>query len=54
MTTEDNYILTVHRISAEPFDGERSKGKKVMFLQHGIIDCSTVWILNEPELAPAF
>lgn len=23
-------------------------------MQHGILDCSTVWIINEPKVAPAF
>ena len=27
---------------------------KVVYLQHGLLDCSDTWIINEESLAPAF
>ena len=47
VTTEDGYILTLHRIPGK-------KGAPAVILQHGIEDCSIQWVINSPELAPAF
>ncbi len=40
VTTEDGYILTMHRINrnADP--------KPVVFLQHGLLDSSSTWVVN--------
>ncbi|GCE97118.1 cholesterol esterase [Zygosaccharomyces mellis] len=40
--TEDDYILTLHRIAPKPgrFNG------KVVYLHHGLLMCSDVWVCN--------
>ena len=51
VTTQDGYILTLFRIPgtlSEP----KNQTKPVIFLQHGLIDLSDTFIMNEP--APAF
>lgn len=51
VTTRDGYILTLFRIPGaltEP----KNQTKPVIFLQHGLIDLSDTFIMNEP--APAF
>ena len=40
--TEDDYILTVHRIP--PTDGNNNG--KVAYLHHGLLMCSDVWVCN--------
>ena len=52
VTTEDGYILTLHRVlsGTKPMP----KDAPVVLLQHGIEDCSVQWVINSPELAPAF
>lgn len=52
VTTEDGYILDVHRIPGKLTDS--SKPKPAVLLQHGL-DCDMMmWVFNSPELAPAF
>lgn len=51
VTTDDGYILTMHRIYSNDATNEK---KKVVFLQHGVMDASSVWILNDPENSTAF
>ena len=51
MTTADGYILTVHRIKSAKFT---EPGAPVVFFQHGLLSCSTTWIIQYPDLAPAF
>ena len=46
VTTQDGYILTMHRIP-------NNTGRPVL-LQHGIEDCSIQWVINSPDNAPAF
>ena len=29
-------------------------GAPVVFFQHGILSCSTTWVMNYPDVAPAF
>ena len=48
VTTEDGYILALHRIVPESPDAP------VVHLQHGIEDCDVQWVMNSPSLAPAF
>lgn len=41
VTTEDGYILTIHRII------QKSAAQKgVVFLQHGLLDSSATWVMN--------
>lgn len=47
VTTEDGYILQLHRILGE-------NGSLPVLLQHGIEDSSEQWILNSADRAPAF
>ena len=51
VTTEDGYILTMHRIPP-PKDsmGER----RPILLQHGILDSSYIWVMNSADKALAF
>jgi len=50
VTTEDGYILTLHRI---PHGRNESKigNKPVIFLQHGFLGSSADWILNTVDKA---
>ncbi|KAI6199149.1 Lipase [Aphelenchoides besseyi] len=56
VTTQDGYILTLHRI---PW-GIKGKGrlraekKPVIFLQHGLIASSADWVLNLPSQSAGF
>lgn len=45
--TQDGYILKVFRIQAK--NTKIVSGKKVVFMQHGLIDSSDDWIINEEE-----
>ncbi|KAI4494865.1 hypothetical protein M0804_001066 [Polistes exclamans] len=47
ITTEDGYLLTLHRIPGKP------KSHPVL-LQHGILCSSVHWVLNGPKYALAF
>ena len=47
--TEDGYILSIFRIGK--FIKE---GAPVVFLQHGITDSADCWVINHPEVSPAF
>ncbi|EDO14743.1 hypothetical protein Kpol_297p4 [Vanderwaltozyma polyspora DSM 70294] len=40
--TEDDYILTLHRIPPDP----RNSNGKVAYLHHGLLMCSDVWVCN--------
>lgn len=52
MVTEDGYILTMFRIQKK---GTLIKeGLKPIFLQHGLLDSSDTWVLNDENKAPAF
>ncbi|PNF27545.1 Lipase 3 [Cryptotermes secundus] len=48
VTTEDSYILTVHRIPYSP-KSPAAPNKPVVFLQHGILSSSADWIILGPE-----
>jgi len=47
VTTDDGYILEVHRLPAD-------SGAPVVFLQHGLLDSSITWMLNTKEGSFAF
>lgn len=50
--TDDGYILTMFRIQKK---GSKIKsGLKPIILQHGLLDCSDTWIINDEDKAPAF
>lgn len=62
VTTEDGYILELHRVVAKSSNNctnikrkKKSYKKKVqcqpVFLQHGLLGSSSAWILNEPSKA---
>lgn len=48
ITTEDGYILNVHRI---PFGKQGQTNGKVVFLQHGLYVDSSNWVLLGPGKA---
>ena len=43
--TEDGYILTLFRIQKK--NTAIKEGLKPMLLQHGLLDCSDTWIIND-------
>lgn len=53
VTTEDGYILTLHRLYKKNDDNSDQKRKAVL-MQHGFLDSSLLWVINEPDYAPAF
>uniref|UniRef100_A0A8D8Z601 Lipase n=1 Tax=Cacopsylla melanoneura TaxID=428564 RepID=A0A8D8Z601_9HEMI len=48
VTTEDGYILTMHRIPGPP-ENPLPYGKPVVFVQHGILCSSTDWVIAGPN-----
>ena len=44
VTTQDGYILTMHRINKP--DSSSSSSKQVVLLQHGLMDSSSTWVVN--------
>ncbi|XP_012279911.1 lipase 3 [Orussus abietinus] len=53
IVTEDGYILTFHRIPGTP-ESPDPKGKRVVFIQHGILASSDTWVLFGPGKDLAF
>lgn len=51
MITQDGYILTVHRIINPNIS---SIPKQVAFLQHGLLDASSTWVVNFPTQSLGF
>lgn len=52
VVTQDGYILTVFRIQKK---GSTIKsGLKPILLQHGLLDSSDTWLINDENLAPGF
>ncbi|KAG5326613.1 LIPK Lipase, partial [Pseudoatta argentina] len=45
VTTEDGYMLTIHRISASPLCKGRQK-RGVIFFQNGLLGSSDLWVLT--------
>lgn len=52
ITTEDGYILKYNRIQAK--NTKIVSGKQPIFVQHGLLDCSDTWIINEEKLVIKF
>jgi lysosomal acid lipase/cholesteryl ester hydrolase len=48
VTTEDGYILTMHRIPYSP-KSPAAPNKSVVFLQHGLLGSSADWIILGPK-----
>ncbi|XP_035720602.1 lipase 3-like [Vespa mandarinia] len=48
VTTDDGYILTMHRIPNSPLS-DINKKKDVVFVQHGMTASSDSWVLLEPK-----
>ncbi|EAS07417.1 ab-hydrolase associated lipase region protein (macronuclear) [Tetrahymena thermophila SB210] len=53
VATPDGYILTVFRIQAK-YQKEFKQGLPVVYLQHGLLDSSDSFIVNQESKAPAF
>lgn len=55
VTTEDGYILTLHRI---PYGRDQTQGsdkkRPVIFLQHGLLCSSSNWVVNLPHQSLGF
>ncbi|VDO39419.1 unnamed protein product [Brugia timori] len=50
VTTDDGYILELHRIpGGKAAVNSRNESKSVVFLQHGFIGSSAVWVTNLPN-----
>ena len=52
VTTDDGYILTVFRIQRK--NSIIKEGLKPIILQHGLVDSSDTWLINDENKAPAF
>ncbi|EFX82413.1 hypothetical protein DAPPUDRAFT_223831 [Daphnia pulex] len=50
ITTDDGYILEIHRIPAQSSSGP----KKAVFLQHGVLESSGTWLVNPSKRALPF
>jgi len=54
VTTEDGYILTIFRIPGLIGEAAPATPKPVVFMQHGLMDAADAWVMNWPDVAPAF
>jgi len=54
LATADGYILTIYRIPGSKVSPPIPRGKKVAFLQHGILSISADWVVAKPERSLAF
>ena len=53
--TDDGYILTVHRIRGSRYEKVHDHTvKPVVFLQHGLLDCSATWVVNNADESLGF
>lgn len=52
--TEDNYILRLMRIPGAIDEAVPYVKKPAVLLQHGLEADASQWVINEPELSPAF
>jgi lysosomal acid lipase/cholesteryl ester hydrolase len=51
VTTEDGYILTMHRIPYSPASNSSEIARPIVFLQHGLISSSVDWVIMGPGKA---
>jgi hypothetical protein len=51
VTTEDGYILTMHRIPYSPASNSSERARPIVFLQHGLISSSVDWVIMGPGKA---
>uniref|UniRef100_A0A8R1XXN8 Lipase n=1 Tax=Onchocerca volvulus TaxID=6282 RepID=A0A8R1XXN8_ONCVO len=55
VTTDDGYILELHRIPGGKAENRTGNASKfVVFLQHGFVSSSAVWVTNLPNQSAAF
>lgn len=54
ITTEDGYILTVHRIPRSKHDYDDMYSKKTVLLHHGLLASSADWVLPGPGKGLAY
>ncbi|CAI4231548.1 unnamed protein product [Auanema sp. JU1783] len=55
VVTEDGYILQLHRIPYGKNDtNQTSNNRPVVFLQHGLLCTSSIWLLNLPHQSAGF
>ena len=54
VTTADGYILNVFRIPGMVSEEESNVTKPPVLFQHGVLDSANCWIMNYPDVAPAF
>ena len=52
--TDDGFILTLIRIPHGGRESAASGSKGSVFLQHGLLDCSTTWVINNPKQSLGF
>lgn len=52
VTTQDGYILRVFRMQAK--NTQITTGKKVVFLQHGLLDSADDWVVNDEDKSLGF
>nr|XP_034185020.1 lipase 3-like [Osmia lignaria] len=51
VTTEDGYILQMHRVTGRQ---NSSKPKPAVLLLHGLFDCAATWVISDPTRSLAF
>lgn len=54
VVTEDGYVLTLHRIPHGKNDSDLTAYRPVVFLQHGLLCTSSMWLLNLPHQSAGF
>ena len=54
VTTSDGYIVTIHRIPHGKQGKYSDAPRPVVFLQHGLLCSSSVWVTNLPSEALAY
>uniref|UniRef100_A0A158P627 Lipase n=1 Tax=Angiostrongylus cantonensis TaxID=6313 RepID=A0A158P627_ANGCA len=52
--TADGYILTLHRIPHGKESNNATSPRPVVFLQHGLLCTSSIWLLNLPHQSAGF
>lgn len=47
--TKDGFLLTLHRVTGRMRAKATNRGKPPVFVQHGLLGDSTMWVLNPPN-----